>query len=306
MKVLVIGAMGHIGSYLVKELVNNGCEVYAVSRGNRMPYGYDESIWKNVKIVNASREELVASDIFETERFDAVCDLVSFSVEQVSTLVDKLTHGEFFLHIGSIWTYENKIYMPLDEKHPLNSVGAYGKGKGEIQEYLFSLVKEKRLRACVVHPGHISGKEWTPINPQGNLDESVFLKIMRGEEIVLPFYGLNTLQHVHSADLAALITACLMQSDKSNGEAFISVAESCMTMRAICEEMYRHFSHEPNIRYVSEAEFLETVGENNYAASMDHILHSPCCTCQKAISLLGVKPKYSIMDIYYEYLAENY
>ena len=38
--VVVIGASGHVGSYLVKELVKEGHKVIAVMRGNRVPYGY--------------------------------------------------------------------------------------------------------------------------------------------------------------------------------------------------------------------------------------------------------------------------
>ena len=58
MKTLVIGASGHVGSYLVKELVARGHEVIAVMRGNRQPYGYEESIWSKVQVVNLSRETL--------------------------------------------------------------------------------------------------------------------------------------------------------------------------------------------------------------------------------------------------------
>ena len=306
MKILIIGGCGHIGSYLVKELVANEHEVFVVSRGNRLPYAYDESVWNKVKTIRASREELLQSDIFEKEKFDAVCDLVSFEISQVQALVEKLTHGEFFLHVGSIWTYENKIYLPVDENHPHNATSAYGKGKGEIEEYLIALSKAGKLRCSIVHPGHISAKEWRPVNPQGNLDESVYEKIYKGEEIILPFYGLPTFQHVHAADLSAIITACLTQSDKANGEAFIAVARTCMTMRSMSEELYTRFGHEPNIRYVSEKEFRETVGEENYEISMDHILHSPCCSVEKSVNLLGVAPKYTIADILEEYMKYTY
>ena len=37
-RVVVIGATGHIGSYLVPRLVRAGNEVIAVSRGERAPY----------------------------------------------------------------------------------------------------------------------------------------------------------------------------------------------------------------------------------------------------------------------------
>ncbi len=306
MKVLIIGATGHIGSYLVKQLVPLGHEVYALSRGERKPFGYDKEIWDKVKMIKSSREDLVKSDLIETERFDAVCDLMSFAVEDVKALTDKLTHGEFFLHIGSIWTYENKLYLPVDEKHPHNSESWYGKGKGDIEDYLLDLSKKGVLKCAVVHPGHISGKEWTPINPQGNLDATVYKKIMHGEEIILPFYGLPTLQHVHAHDLSAVIVACLTKPEKANGHAFISVAEHAMTLRAIAEELFRRFGHEPKIKYVGEQEFLELVGKDQYEVSMDHITHSPCCTCAKSIEFLGVKPKYTIIDIICEYLEYQY
>ena len=41
MKIVVIGACGHIGSYLVPRLVREGHEVVAVSRGKSRPYVED-------------------------------------------------------------------------------------------------------------------------------------------------------------------------------------------------------------------------------------------------------------------------
>ena len=306
MKVLVIGAMGHIGSYLVRELVTLGHEVVAVSRGNRTPYAYDEAIWSKVRVISASRDELVASDIFKQERFDAVCDLLSLSVAQIESLVSQLTNDEFYLQIGSIWMYGDKKYLPVDEKHPHNSPeGSYGGRKGLAEDYLLSKAKKGELRCAVVHPGHISGKEWLPLNPMGNFNVEVYDKIRRGEEIILPFYGLATLHHIHSYDLTRVIIACLTKQDVSNGQAFISVAPNAMTMKAIAEALYLHCGHEPNIRYVSEEEFKASLSEKDYLASLDHISHSPVCSCQKSIELLGVEPKYSILDILKEYMDYN-
>ena len=63
MKIIAIGASGHVGSYLVKELVKEGHEVVAVMRGSRVPYGYKQSIWDKVKVVNISRQDLYESDL---------------------------------------------------------------------------------------------------------------------------------------------------------------------------------------------------------------------------------------------------
>ena len=307
MKVLVIGAMGHIGSYLVPELVLAGHSVYAVSRGNRQPYGKDEAIWDKVVTVHASREELVASDIFEREHFDAVCDLVAFSVDQVRSITDKLVNDEFYLQIGSIWAYGSKLYVPVDESHPHNAVkGSYGDKKGLIEDYLLEKSKKGELRCTVVHPGHISAKEWDPVNPAGNDRTDIYDKIRAAEEIILPHFGIATLHHVHSYDLAQIIMACLEKQDIANGEAFIATAESTMTMRAIAEGLYRHFGHEPNIRYVTDDEFRASITESDYAESVEHISHSPACTCKKAIDLLGVRPKYSVLDVFKEYVDYRY
>jgi nucleoside-diphosphate-sugar epimerase len=78
-----------------------------------------------------------------------------------------------------------------------------------------------------------------------------------------------------------------------------------MTMKAVAEALYLHCGHEPNIRYVSEEEFKASLSEKDYLASLDHIIHSPVCSCQKSIELLGVEPKYSILDILKEYMDYN-
>ena len=201
--------------------------------------------------------------------------------------------------------YENKEYVPVDEKHPKNAVQNYGKQKGLIEEFLLDKVKSGSLRATVIHPGHVSGKEWQPINPQGNLDFSIFEKIKKGEKIVLPYDGLSMLQHIHSFDLANIITACINKQEISNGQAFIAVTEKAMTLRAITEKMFEYFGKIPNIEYLAWEDFKNSVGEQNALVTLDHISHSPCCTPMKAINLLGVEIKYSIMDIFYEYVDEQ-
>ena len=302
MKVFVIGASGHIGSYLIPELLKRGHEVTALMRGNKAPYGWNSDIFDKINVINADRGNFIEENRLSSLKVDVICDLIAYDLESVKKITSQIKNDAFYLQIGSIWTYENKIYLPVDEDHPKNSKGNYGKQKGLIEDYLLAEAKAGRLRACVVHPGHISGKEWQPINPQGNVDISVFEKIKNGEELVLPYLGLNTLHHIHSYDLANIIAACIEKQEISNGEAFIAVAERAMTLRAICENLYGYYGRKPNLRYVEWQEFLKTVGDEAAADTYDHIYHSPCCTVEKAKRLLGVDIKYSIMDIFFEYI----
>lgn len=303
MKVLVIGASGHTGSYLINELVKDGHEVVAVMRGNRVPYGWTEETFEKISVIKTDRTSFIEEARLSEVNPDVICDLIAYDLESVQKFTAQIQNNAFYIQIGSIWTYENKIYLPVDENHPKNAQGNYGKNKGLIEDYLKEQVKAGKLRACVVHPGHISGKEWQPINPQGNLDLSVYEKIKKGEEIVLPFMGLTTLQHVHAYDLAQIIYGCIKNQEIANGEAFIAVAEHAMTNKAICEQLYAHYNQKPNLRFVEWQEFCTLVGETQADISKDHMFHSPCCTVEKAKKLLGVEMKYSIMDIYYEYLS---
>ena len=302
MKVLVIGASGHIGSYLVPELLKAGHEVVALMRGNKTPYGWSDDIFDKIEVINTDRASFIEEERLASINADVICDLIAYELDSVKKITSQIKNDAFYLQIGSIWTYENKLYIPVDEKHPKNSKGGYGKRKGIIEDYLLAESKAGRLRASVVHPGHISGKEWQPINPQGNCDITVFEKLKGGEEIVLPYLGLNTLHHIHSYDLAKIILACIEKQDIANGEAFIAVAEQAMTLKAICENLYEYYGKEPNLRFVEWAEFEEIVGEENAADTYDHVFHSPVCTVQKAKDLLGVDIKYSIMDIFLEYI----
>ena len=216
--------------------------------------------------------------------------------------MSRISPRAFYVQIGSIWMFEDKVYLPVDENHPKNSVEEYGKQKGLIEDYLLDLVRRGKRRVCVVHPGHVSAKEWQPINPQGNLDITVFEKLKTGEEVVLPYLGVPTLQHVHSRDLARVIAACIEKQEVSNGEAFISVAEKAVTLRALCQHVAAWYGKSANLRYVEWAEFERIVGKDNAACTLDHVSHSPCATARKAKELLGVTHEYSVYDIFDEYL----
>ena len=57
MRVVLIGATGHIGSYLVPRLIEAGHSVTAISRGKSSPY-FSHPAWKGVKQLSLDREEL--------------------------------------------------------------------------------------------------------------------------------------------------------------------------------------------------------------------------------------------------------
>ncbi len=83
-RVVVIGATGHIGSYLVPRLVRGGHEVIAMSRGTRDPY-HASPQWNSVTRVTVDREAQDAEGTFGARiaalRPDVVIDLVCFTAD---------------------------------------------------------------------------------------------------------------------------------------------------------------------------------------------------------------------------------
>lgn len=65
----------------------------------------------------------------------------------------------------------------------------------------------------MIHPGHISGHKWLPIDPQGTRNGlGVYLKLARGEPVHLPDNGLATLHHVHADDVAQLFELAVLHA----------------------------------------------------------------------------------------------
>jgi nucleoside-diphosphate-sugar epimerase len=69
-RVVVIGATGHIGTYLVPRLVDAGHEVITISRGQRDPYQASPH-WQAVTQVAADRDAEDAAGTFG----DRICAL---------------------------------------------------------------------------------------------------------------------------------------------------------------------------------------------------------------------------------------
>lgn len=300
-KCVVIGATGHVGSYMVPEMVREGFEVTAVARGGRVAYTKDEPEWKDVRFIAADRKALEAERRFGKfimeQKPDVIVDTICYTlpqaIEMANALRGRVAH---YIQIGSIWIYGHLRTIPCTEDHPRNGDTAYGINKALVEKYLFEQVSQG-VPATVIHPGHISGRGWPAINPQGNLDLQVYQDLINGRGILLPERGLGTLHHVHSADIASLTAACLRRPDVSIGQAFHATSPNAMTLYGLAEGLSEAFGHTlPEPRFLPWDAFAAEVGERNAACTLEHISKCPSASMEKAKRLLGFTPRYSSME----------
>lgn len=296
MRIVVIGATGHVGGYLVPRLVRAGHEVVAVSRGEREPYRADDA-WASVERVALDREGLDADGSFG-ERIasleaDVVIDMVCFTRASAEQLVDALRgRVRMLVTCGSIWSRGTLTEVPGTEDAPLNGWGAYGTGKAELEAYL---LEQDGVPAVVIDPGHISGPGWHVINPAGNLDPSVWERLAFGEPVTLPDEGLGMLHHVHADDVAQLFQLAV-EHPEAAGNAFFAVSPRALTLRGFAEAAAAWFGQQARLEYIPLSEYASAVGEEHARATVEHVSRSHAMSIEKGQRMLGYSPAYTSLE----------
>jgi nucleoside-diphosphate-sugar epimerase len=312
MRIVVIGATGHIGSYLVPNLVESAHEVVALSRGLRDPYRSDPA-WDQVRRVTVDRDAEDAAGTFGGRvadlNADAVIDLMCFTPSSGRQLVDALRGtGAVLLHCGTIWVHGPAVEVPVSEDTARAPFGEYGTGKAEVEQLLLEESRRGGLQTAVLHPGHISGPGWPLINPAGNLDPAVWRKLATGETLELPNFGLETLHHVHASDVAQAFQLALGRFDRAAGESFHVVSEAALTLRGFAEAVAGWFGREAVLSFLPWDRFQAAVADEYAQATWEHISRSPSMSIAKAKNRLGYQPRYSSLETAAEavrWLAEH-
>ena len=298
--VVVIGAYGHIGTYLVPRLVEAGHEVITISRGHAKPY-LPHAAWAKVTPDIMDRVAMEKTGEFGPAlaalKADIVIDLICFTVDSARQLVAAL-HGTIshLIHIGTIWTHGFSTVIPTPEHAPKFPFGDYGIQKKMIEDFLLAEAYRNGLPVTLIHPGHIVGQGWVPLNPAGNFNPKVFETIARGEALTLANFGLETVHHVHADDIAALIMAAIANWRQSTGESFHAVSEQAVTLRGYAEAIYRWFGHEPLLAFQPYETWAKGHSTEDAQATWEHIARSPNCSVEKARRILGFRPRYGSIE----------
>ena len=306
MRIVLIGGSGHVGSYLVPGLVAAGHVVVNLSRQKRQPYHPDPA-WKEVEQVIVDREAEEAAGTFARRvgelHPEAVIDMICFKLESARQLVEALRgQVQHYLSCGTIWVHGSSAVVPTTEQQPRRPFGEYGLQKAAIESYLLDQARRHGFPATVLHPGHIVGPGWLPINPAGNANPAVFEKLARGEQLALPNLGLETLHHVHADDVAQAFLLALANWSAAVGESFHVVSPAALTLRGYAESVAAHFGQPARLTFLPWEEWRAAVSSEEAAATWDHISHSPNCSIAKAQRLLDYRPRYTSLQAVFEAL----
>lgn len=228
---------------------------------------------------------------------DVVADLICFTLESAQHLVEALRQRDtLLLHCGTIWVHGHSTIVPTTESQPREPFGDYGIKKAAIEKWLLETAQRGSIRATILHPGHIVGPGWPPLNPAGHFDPGVFKRLASGEELILPNFGMETVHHVHADDVARAFELAVTNADPANGESFHVCSPAAMTLRGYAEAVAAHFGRRARLAFLPWDEWRATVTDAQARATWDHIAHSPNCSIAKARERLGYAPRYTSLE----------
>jgi nucleoside-diphosphate-sugar epimerase len=299
-RIVLIGGSGHVGSYLVPALVERGHELVNVSRGSAVPYRRHPA-WKSIEHVHVDRDAEESQGKFGARiadiGADIVIDMISFELEGAQQLVEALRgRVGHYLFCSSIWVYGHAVSVPATELDRPNAIDTYGANKAKIEAWLLQQARRNGFPATCFRPGHIVGEGWAPVNPLGNVNPEVFSLIARGEELVLPNLGLETVHHVHADDVAQWIMRAIEHRAASIGEVFNTVSSHALTLRGYAEAMYRWFGREPRLSFSPFEQWKLGLEKADAEASWGHIMRSSCVSIEKSRQRLGYTPRFTSLE----------
>ncbi len=306
MRVAVIGGTGHIGTYLTPRLFEAGHTVLCICRGQQRPYR-DHPTWAQVQYIYLDRNAEEAAGNFG-ERVaaldaEAVVDLTCYTSESAQQLVRGVAGCiRHLLHCGTIWVHGHSVAVPTTEDAPRAPFGDYGIRKHAIEQYLLAEARAG-LPATILHPGHLVGRGWNPINPQGNFNPEVFATLAAGKELALPNLGMETVHHVHADDVAQAFALALEHRETALGQSFHVVSPAALTLRGYAEQVAAWFGKTANLTFAPLDQWKTNVSERDARVTFDHIAHSPNCSIEKARRLLGYNPRYTSLEAVREAIA---
>lgn len=266
MKVLFIGGTGIISSTISKKLLENGCKLYLINRGNRnqiLPAGV-----KEIK-VDINNEEEVAAKISGLE-FDVVADFIAFVPEQLERDY-RLFKGKTkqFMYISSASAYQKPLSnYRINEGTPLsNPYWEYSRNKIACEEYLMKLYRDEGFPVTIIRPSHTYDERSIPLGVHGNKGSwQVIKRMLQGKPVIIHGDGTSLWTMTHNTDFAEGFIG-LMGNLHAIGESVQITSDESLTWNQIYTAIANALGVKLNAVYVSSS-FLDKCSPYDFNGSL--------------------------------------
>lgn len=287
MKVLVTGAAGFIGSYVVQELLDHQYSVVALdnlSKGNKSRVSLGATFYE----ADINSEEI--GHIFQFEQPDFVIHLAAQSsvlesmerpiedcqANVLGTLNILRFSNQFnvkkFILASSAAVYGNPTSLPVKENSKLAPLSFYALSKISAENYVHLYEKMFGLKSCILRFSNVFGP-----NQESGVIDSLLNRISRMEAPIIN-NGSQTRDFIYVKDVAAACLTALVSYETG-------VFQISSGIETTINELFKLISHvtnieiEPLIKELDASEIKRSVLSN-----------------EKAVNLLHWEPNYSLEE----------
>lgn len=237
MKILILGGTGRIGRAVSLRLIENGNEVYIVSRGNNAKVSIAKEILCDIN------DYQYWGKILKDNQFDIIIDFLSYELKDIELKVDLCAGGNIkkYIFISSATVYNTNKSMIVNEKSAVgNPFSLYANNKMLCEQYLVKKWENDHFPAIIIRPSQTYNEYIVPVGVHGKRGGWQSIKrIIEGKEVIIHGDG-NTMWTVtRSCDFAAWLSD-IVNTDELEGEIIQVTSDECMTWN----EIYRIIADE--------------------------------------------------------------
>ncbi len=290
MKILIVGGTGHVGTHLTPMLVKRGHDVYVGTRGVT---NAKDGAFEGAKLITVNAKDMDSIRALREYNFDTVIDFPGTAYNLWGELKDNIGH---LIACGSLWMYGYPHIVPTPELlNPTEEAISQGyiMRFGQIKEMLAESGKCKAVFTAIMPP-NICGPGKIPLDFLCDRSAENHMKMMRGEEVVLPDGPEALIGPCDAEDIASLFALAAENRCAAAGEMFNVGSAYSIPFTDFIKAYADIYGSEIPIRRVPWAEYIRDINPNK--GDWWHYYADMLPDISKARRLLGYEPKYTPED----------
>lgn len=237
MKALFIGGTGTISMAITRLLIDQGCDLYLVNRGNRQ---IDIDSEKYTLLKADIDDEDAVSELIKDHKFDVVADFIAFTPNQLERDY-RLFKGKTrqFIFISSASAYQKPLSdYRITEGTPLsNPYWEYSRNKIACEEYLMNLYRNEGFPVTIIRPSHTYDERSVPLGVHGNKGSyQVIKRMMEGKPVIIHGDGTSLWTMTSNKDFARGFVG-LMNNIHAIGESIQITSDESLTWNQIYQSI---------------------------------------------------------------------
>ncbi|MFO7618049.1 MAG: GDP-mannose 4,6-dehydratase [Thermoplasmata archaeon] len=290
MKILVTGAAGQLGSYLVESLSKEhditGMDLRKPAEPQKKARYVTGDIGDYRLAMDTCRgKDAVIHTAAQVSVDRSVSDPIFDARENILGTVNMLEAATksmvgHFIYISSAAIYGTPENIPIGEGHPRSPLSPYGVSKLAGENYAFAFAETYGLSVTAVRPFNIYSPRQDPESPYSGVITRFVDRVREGKPPVIQGDGGQTRDFVHASDVVGMIGLCL-EKPGARGQAF-----NCGTGKGV--------SVRELAGIIAKASGRKLEPESAPARNGD--IRDSVADISKAKKLLGYKPAIALKD----------